>query len=210
VNEVQVNSTDGHDELLQPVESRLVDAPVVLLPPIGRERPHEREIGTVLPSASRALVGPACPFEPHPQVGQDGVRNMDSKRTWRGHDGNHRLVSLWCMAGPSRRLAIGPASQLEALGLRQPSKELRIDILSGANNNGCLAPGRSWPHSVTYSTARRLDPAGSSPPPARARWAPGARPRESPSAPPAHRFGAGGRRRTPIHPGPVWPSVRPG
>jgi hypothetical protein len=156
------------------------------------------------PSAERQGAGDGGPppFQPKtarlatsmPAAGPAGPETFKGSPTPREDPRAGRRAPRRGTRGPSR-----PGSRRRAAGSASPP----------ASSEGA-PPGRSWPRSVTYSTRRRRDPAGSSPQPDRARWVPCARRPGYPSAPPARRSGAGGRRRTPIRSGPVWPSVRPG
>src|SRR2546426_12606242 len=81
VNEMNVNAVDSGCELRQCGESRLALAPVVLRAPKTRDILHRRE-----PHALRLIVddfplGPLGGVDPPAQVGQIGVRSLETKRT---------------------------------------------------------------------------------------------------------------------------------
>src|SRR5437867_2459396 len=85
MDEMEINPVHGHGELPQSVEPCLVSAPVVLPAPVRCERLHVLEIAAVLPIPARVLVGPPCTSEPHLQIGECFVGEVDRERPWFRH-----------------------------------------------------------------------------------------------------------------------------
>src|SRR5262245_35160313 len=92
MDEVNVQAVDFGGELVELVEPPLGGAPVELLPPVGDELLHVREVRPVVPARSGDLTRVARAGQPLLQVHQHGVGHADLE--W-----NHRLLAVsWDLA----------------------------------------------------------------------------------------------------------------
>src|SRR5713226_6223540 len=75
------NAVDRRGELGQRGESRLTLAPVVLRAPIAREILHRRELHALRLIVDDFPLGPLSRVDAPAQVGQIGIRSLETKRT---------------------------------------------------------------------------------------------------------------------------------
>ena len=84
VDEVQIDSAEGHHELTQLIEPRFMRVPVVPLAPVCDERLHVTQIGAVAPADLR-LVWPPHALETSAEVRQYVFGNVNRERLRRRH-----------------------------------------------------------------------------------------------------------------------------
>src|SRR5215813_6840826 len=79
MHKMDVDSVECDPILGKLVEGRLLFAPIVGVSPVGGERLHITEVGTILPTRVNEFVGPACGIESARQIREYGVRHIDSE-----------------------------------------------------------------------------------------------------------------------------------
>jgi hypothetical protein len=84
------------NEVIERIELPLPGAPVELIGPVGHEPPQPFQLGALFPAYAGHLVGPSRTTQPHPQVVEHLVRDMNPKP----------LHTTPCWLGPAERAAM--------------------------------------------------------------------------------------------------------
>src|SRR5262249_31157966 len=77
MDEVHVDTVQGHRELAERVQLGLLGPPIVVVTPVVDQLLEIRQVRTVLPASIRNLVGPADSGQPSAQILEDVVGDSD-------------------------------------------------------------------------------------------------------------------------------------
>jgi hypothetical protein len=100
MDEMDVDAVDLGDELIEPVECRLADPPVVVVGPVRADLLHVRERNALGPVVDQLRIGPARVPQTRTQIVEHAVGHLDRE----GPDllAHPRTVDMWVRPRVSR------------------------------------------------------------------------------------------------------------